>query len=941
MFSPDKDEHTRTIEESENPEYWGSLPVQTVLFHEARIEEIRDDMEALELNELKAHVRDAHFFSMSRRASSLSSDDRGDDAISYSHMDDFTAVVTTTIMQALPTIFRLEALLGVWEVRLAVLRSIPGFLNTRQQLRAEMSAAWEVLRPDTDGTLAQEKTSKTLILKLKATLETGIKDLGRRIDYMLDTLEGHKDAIPDPWIDDMERLEHEFGTWSNESGKILLQDALRFEEDNIRTNENGVFNGESLHKSCDSEQIGDSSDETNRSRVLDEIKKKNDKSEVEQRDTQTYEKDIYPKAISLQSSKHRLNLDGEMIPNNAYSAHVVASHAALLGGPEPFAHDTKSKMHDSSDLDGSYSPPQSPSLQPYISGISEFRVNKSDTIKKSLSNRPMALNLRHQRNVSDVPSDFSSETSYAGSATSDYFSNMSSPEIQDASRTEYFGAGTPIEVTTPSVSHRKSSSHDDSVSRHSSQRTERGDRPMSALASPSTRSRASTLIQDSTIHENGDPDKATIDLYQHTSFDVKRDEILGDSSEERSEGQNSGLALLSGASPSIAGASSAGIGGNLHGDGGSNFALPTPPIPPKSRHRFEDVTDLSPRNTPVKIIRRKTADAVTTPVLPQTPKNRAAASSPTKNADEQLEACINSILTDLPGNIRLTNGSEANTPDGTHAPINFSSKLSKKSPIPHFNRSQTAAPSSPAITLTPSKHKVARTQTGEPGVKLYHLHQSGKEAPIKLFVRLVGEGGERVMVRIGGGWADLGEYLKEYAIHHGRRTVSDGRFEIQGLPQPQTNSPTTAATYSPIIQTPRSGPESPAAERQSSAGISGHRSPRYSVGSSPGHMKPLTPDIASSPTFNDDIYPSSPDSNSSRRSWNMNDSPSLGLAGPRSKTSEVSPKKQAWVDTMLEKARKGPHSGEQKKQSQKEGFGDLGIVGGTKRLFMRGRREAT
>ena len=37
------------------------------------------------------------------------------------------------------------------------------------------------------------------------------------------------------------------------------------------------------------------------------------------------------------------------------------------------------------------------------------------------------------------------------------------------------------------------------------------------------------------------------------------------------------------------------------------------------------------------------------------------------------------------------------------------------------------------------------------------------------------------MVRVGGGWADLGEYLRQYAEHHGRRTISEGKFEILGL----------------------------------------------------------------------------------------------------------------------------------------------------------------
>src|SRR5690606_33694336 len=54
---------------------------------------------------------------------------------------------------------------------------------------------------------------------------------------------------------------------------------------------------------------------------------------------------------------------------------------------------------------------------------------------------------------------------------------------------------------------------------------------------------------------------------------------------------------------------------------------------------------------------------------------------------------------------------------------------------------------------------------------------------------------ERVMVRVGGGWADLGEYLKEYAMHHGsqRRVVSQ-RVEVTDLPARKLHSTTSNAS---------------------------------------------------------------------------------------------------------------------------------------------------
>lgn len=206
------------------------------------------------------------------------------------------------------------------------------------------------------------------------------------------------------------------------------------------------------------------------------------------------------------------------------------------------------------------------------------------------------------------------------------------------------------------------------------------------------------------------------------------------------------------------------------------------------------------------------------------------------------------------------------------------------------------------MTLTPADRKTARAQS-ESDVQVYHLHQSGQGAPIKLFVRLVGEDGERVMVRIGGGWADLAEYLKEYAVHHRRRTVSGGQFDFKGLPHSQSSSPATTLGFLSQHQTPRSRPRSP---------------------------------VATALSYSDNIRPISRDSNTSRRSWAGDDSPSLGLAGPRSRKTAVSPNKQAWVDTMMEKARSG---GSEKKKGTRDAYGDLGIVGGTKRLFMKGRQE--
>lgn len=78
---------------------------------------------------------------------------------------------------------------------------------------------------------------------------------------------------------------------------------------------------------------------------------------------------------------------------------------------------------------------------------------------------------------------------------------------------------------------------------------------------------------------------------------------------------------------------------------------------------------------------------------------------------------------------------------------------------------------------------------------------------------------------------------------------------------------------------------------------------------------------------------------SSRLSWAEEESP-LGMAGPRPRNIEMSEESRAWVQSVKERVRLA--SGEQRKAgtdaTTPDGrFGDLGKVGGTKRLFHRQR----
>ena len=62
----------------------------------------------------------------------------------------------------------------------------------------------------------------------------------------------------------------------------------------------------------------------------------------------------------------------------------------------------------------------------------------------------------------------------------------------------------------------------------------------------------------------------------------------------------------------------------------------------------------------------------------------------------------------------------------------------------------------------------------------------------------------------------------------------------------------------------------------------------------------------------------------------------LGLAGPRTKNIEMSEEDKAWVEDMKAKVQSASNMGRKVSDSPAEGkFGDMGKVGGTKRVFKR------
>ena len=955
----------------------GSLSSKLMQEYEERIQAIRNDLETLEIDDLKNYVRNAHW-NVSSRRSSLREPPSFGLATDYDHLDDFTAVITATIVQALPTISRLETLLNTWSTRLLVLRQVPSFLTDLDSGRESMvSASIAIGARDALHHRRRPDFSWKAFSDIRAVLQDQIAELGRKLDRMLDLLEGSIDTLPDAWIDGLDHIESEYSAWVVKAERVAMNRELRnerLEKDYTqdRTDELLDLDGprDLRHTASDVET----------SAQFDEFRRRADSDfDLTQHDPlETLKTENANTESSTESS------------NKSFSLEPLPSRDALLEQLRAQLRGSAIHSVDGQTLGQLSNRPKTPSLP--------IRT----------SHRPAPLMLAASKANVESPEfpDAASDTSGSGFSASNYSSNKSSPEIQSAVLAEYIG--TPVRFTSPKLSnkepltsaeiafrrlgppaegdgpriqpsgvqsdfvsknvrHNKSSGHSrarsaslqsyEPVAKHEIRRIQvRSGSYSSALSlsdpeygqvQPSRRppsfagqhgelqafritrplpaTRETKDQQSPPPAQNKDPrhDKPKQQSLYHSPPPVSvQSSTSAQSSVRESRPPRQQFTYHS---PPAVSPSSAHPTQSLDSELDTAEHRPPyhspPPVLPRSAHRFEQVSDLSPGSTPVKIRQMKPNDATGghTPGPVETPRTGVVLSP--KNLDDQLEERISSILTELPTQIRLRSGPEPDAPEVTrfNSPSDVR-KLKVRSPAWRLKRRQTSNPL-PSLTLAPAQPKStqSRSPTTEPDIKLYHLHQPGKTAPIKLFVRLVGEGGERVMVRIGGGWADLGEYLREYAGHHGRRSVSDNPFDITGLPSsssPLANDPS-----------PRSRPGSrpispPSAMKHSPANRLARQQTSPAIFTSP-HTPQSNPSTRNSP----------------RLSWAAGDDdvpPSLGLAGPTTKNVDISPRKQAWVDEMMERARLG---GGEKKGGGESVVGDLGKVGRTRRVFFKSRKE--
>ena len=193
-------------------EFWGCLPATTVLRYEERIEEIRCEIDDLDIEGLKSAV------------------------LSYTRplrypLSDPSAVIAATTLQLLPPLARLTNLLAAWAVRIAVLKIIPLFLKWLEESEMTLTEALQrISQEDEYAVDAEKEFSEEEYQLLMEALDSKIVTAGRIMDMMLDALSGREDTLPDDWITRMEALEEGYSQWVVDGERLVLETRLLREQ---------------------------------------------------------------------------------------------------------------------------------------------------------------------------------------------------------------------------------------------------------------------------------------------------------------------------------------------------------------------------------------------------------------------------------------------------------------------------------------------------------------------------------------------------------------------------------------------------------------------------------------------------------------------------------------------------------------------------------------
>ncbi|KAI8934571.1 hypothetical protein NX059_012516 [Plenodomus lindquistii] len=901
-------------------EYWGSLLSVEVEQHEARLDDIDDEMLRLDVEELKEHVLDMHPATKSRPASA------GLDAVrhAYTPMDDFSFLITQTLLSALPHHAQLKDRLNTWTARVSILRAAPRFVAQLDTAKQALQLAWDAIEPpadDSDHAFAEWKDAVDTISRV---LQAKVSHLGQRLDRMLDTLEGRQDCLPDSWIDTFEETETEFGAWAHESRRRVIEwDVRRREIKGSRAQRDRIAEQPVPHSNvpvatppqAKSAPLSTSSPMTPQSQLRSapnillnpvtspkSFPKAQETSEATGASTvpQTSHEPLGLGGYFVQSNQESIDGSRDVVQTNTSGTAITKTSGspAVCAGP-------RQPNTPGSPLRNEFSMEEATKLQ---------NVRESNQVIFNAGQVPrIALDSASSPSIMHSPTTSSNAPLHRLNSNPDLLNIDNESDFEEGDTVVHYET-----EDSPVYAAPLQSSTDVSPGT----RNERYDNSPGTLPSRP----APLALSNSSIMTSTDGDDST--LFDPPQTPRSRTGSVGSLSSE--------LSFDSG-SP---------------GNGEESPSMRTAAIRASRGPRPELNAAMS---------KRRTAKMIADDAMPNTPWPPTSFAQKPATSAEELERKISDILTTIPAHIRLTSG------PGADAPEVKPTRGLKANGSRQFLRAKRSVSGlkSPELTLSPAKNdETTHTITGrrsaanlraDNDIKLYHLTQPGKEQPVKLFIRRVGENGERVMVRVGGGWADLGEYLRQYAEHHGRRTASDGKFEILGL---EVKNPDSSPAR-PDTATSRPG-------RGFSLGGGTAPSPLSTpiksseMGFANNEAPPRLSSFSSTPGTGEEA--SVPSTNSSQRSWQGNE---VGLAGPKSKKLDLSGQKLEWIEGMMKQARtvsgsiitaantplqrdeaRGESRSESRSDSRAGGraaagtkkpeFGDLGKIGGTKRIFLKG-----
>ncbi|KAF2829959.1 hypothetical protein CC86DRAFT_367852 [Ophiobolus disseminans] len=895
-------------------EYWGSLLSVEVESHEARLDDIEEEMLKLDVEELKEHVLDMHPSGRSRPSSAGFEASRQN----YKPMDDFSFLITQTLLSALPHHAQLKDRLSTWTARISTLREVPRYTDDLTTAQTAMRLGWHAIDPPTNNSDAAFLQWKEAVDTISHVLGAKVSDLGKRLDMMLDTLEGRDDCIPDRWIDDFEGIEADYGKWTHESRRKVIDFDVR----------------RKWVQRADARPTTDATNEpeshTNHGPVAQPIVPKVTTVPIENVTAINTEQPLKSEVVAeiLSGDNDISTLESEELRATADTAKEPI-HAPEIEAPaESGTHLDFTEEHLSQALDSGMVPRLLKSYVQPASPIASPRMETRDVFDHNVAFSP----------TSTTPKKkpwFIAEASpvLASKGNGESLSAIDETvRVQDASQTFTDTGANPVSIaqiseeTSPTLDEESEFEEGDTMIHNELDESPEAV-PVRAVSDPIVKDCDKTDAQTNDVRFRRKP----ANLSDNPT--IITNDGLGGVLEEPPQTPRSRRDSNGSISSSISFDSS-------------------PPNTIEDSPSVRNTTNRSGRQPRPELnaamAKRRTMKSMTDHEVASAPWPPTQFSQ--KNSAEDLERKISDILTTIPAHIRLTSG------PGPDAPEVKPRGVTAKGSRAYLRAARSiSGMKSPELTLSPAKNEFdnaasgrrsATSARGDNDIKLYHLTQPGKEQPVKLFIRRVGENGERVMVRVGGGWADLGEYLRQYAEHHGRRTASDGKFEILGLEvknSDNTNSPNR--------------PESGLSKRDRR--ISGGRptaSPLTTptktafLGSSNDDAVPPMPSFASTPGVADET--STPSTTSSRRSWTGHE---VGLAGPQAKKMDLSGEKLEWIEGMMKQARTvsgnvitanhapferadsrteaRPDSRVDKKKTE---FGDLGKVGGTKRIFLKG-----